>query len=124
MGFLNCLTVGLAIASSAVATASKKPPIPRPDIKAWPLDSGIPFPHSPKRCKTCYVPDDSSCGDDSDAILKAFKKCNHGGNVVLDGDYTIGTALDLTFLEGVDVVITGTITFSDDIEYWVENSFK
>lgn len=124
MSSLKWLTTSLALASTAFGTNNTKPPISRPELKAYPLDAGIPFPHSPKRCKTCYVPDGAESGDDSSSILEGFKQCNQGGNVVLDGDYTIGTALDLTFLEAVDVIITGTVAFSTDIDYWVENSFK
>ncbi|RJE26348.1 Exo-polygalacturonase [Aspergillus sclerotialis] len=58
--------------------------------------------------------------------MSALKKCNNGGKVVFDSDkhYTIGTALDMTFLKHVDLEILGTIQFTKDTDYWQENSFK
>jgi hypothetical protein len=44
--------------------------------------------------------------------------------VVLNEEYVIASPLDLTFLESVDVAITGTIKFTNDIDFWVVNSFK
>jgi galacturan 1,4-alpha-galacturonidase len=43
--------------------------------------------------------------DDSTYILNALHSCNNGGHVVFaEGlKYTIGTALDLTFLEHIDI---------------------
>lgn len=43
--------------------------------------------------------------DDSKNILSAIKSCNNGGHVVFpkDKNYTIGTALDLTFLKHIDL---------------------
>lgn len=43
---------------------------------------------------------------------------------LLDPLYTIGTALDLKFLDRVDIVIQGRVLFTPDITYWVNNSFK
>jgi galacturan 1,4-alpha-galacturonidase len=43
--------------------------------------------------------------DDSALVLAAMKKCNNGGHVVFpEGThYTIGKAMDLTFLEHIDI---------------------
>jgi galacturan 1,4-alpha-galacturonidase len=64
-----------------------------------------PLPASPSRSKTCHVKTNGDGTDDSDYILSALKKCNNGGKVVFDEDkeYTIGTALDMTFLKHVDL---------------------
>ena len=37
--------------------------------------------------------------------MHALRKCNHGGKVVFheDKEYTIGSALDMTFLKHVDI---------------------
>ncbi|KAI9037715.1 putative extracellular exo-polygalacturonase [Aspergillus affinis] len=85
-----------------------------------------PLPTSHQRNKTCRVPAHGDGTDDSPAILKAIKKCNNGGKVVFDEDkeYTIGTALDLTFLKNIDLEILGKIQFTNDTDYWQENSFK
>jgi galacturan 1,4-alpha-galacturonidase len=42
----------------------------------------------------------------------------------LDAKYTIAQPLDLTFLNTVDIVITGEISFTPDIPFWVANSFR
>ncbi|KAM0449466.1 hypothetical protein ACHAO4_007484 [Trichoderma viride] len=108
---------------------ARKTVLERPKLQWGPKTPGRPFPHSPNRHKTCHVPSSSHFNshkniDSAPEIFKAFKECNRGGRVVLDGTYTIASPLDLTFLEAVDVVLTGTIQFSNDIDYWVQNSFK
>ena len=62
--------------------------------------------------------------DDAPAILAAFRRCNRGGTVVLDAAYTLASPLDLTFLDGVDVALSGSVTFSDDIPYWTAHVFR
>jgi galacturan 1,4-alpha-galacturonidase len=95
-----------AISASPHEARSKKvTPSERPHHPIAPHHPGSPFPASPKRTKTCIV---QSCGngtDDSANILKAIKDCNNGGHVVFPKDqkFTIGTALDLTFLNNIDL---------------------
>ena len=64
-----------------------------------------PLPPTHHRQKTCHVQSHGDGSDDSKFIMSALKKCNNGGKVVFDADkhYTIGTALDLTFLKHVDL---------------------
>ncbi|KAJ5092483.1 hypothetical protein NUU61_007353 [Penicillium alfredii] len=85
-----------------------------------------PLPATQPRARTCHVASHGHGRDDSASILSALKKCNHGGKVVFDAGktYTIGKALDLTFLKHVDLEIKGTVKFTDDTDYWQENSFK
>ncbi|KAK7203241.1 putative exopolygalacturonase X [Myxozyma melibiosi] len=85
-----------------------------------------PFPQTHPRTKTCKVKSHGDGSDDSHFILSALEKCNHGGRVVFSSDetYTIGAPLDLTFLDKVDIVIDGEIIFTNDTDYWQENSFK
>jgi galacturan 1,4-alpha-galacturonidase len=114
-----------ALVSSVVATFHGLPK--RPHIEAAPYGTGKAFPKSPPRSRKdiCYVkPGKGKNSDDAPAILKAFKKCNKGGTIVLDQKYTIGSPLDLTWLAHVDVVITGELEFKSDPYYWAENSFK
>ena len=68
------------------------------------------MPSSPPRVKYCYVNSHGNGQDDSNYILKALHKCNNGGHVVFSQgtQYTIGTALDMTFLKHIDLGI-GTI---------------
>ncbi|KAL6918457.1 hypothetical protein FSHL1_009893 [Fusarium sambucinum] len=99
----------------------------RPHVVAAPYGTGKAFPHSPPRNSKdfCYVkPTKGKKRDDAPRILKAFKKCNKGGTIVLDKNYTIASPLDLTWLSHVDVVITGEVHFKSDPYYWAENSFK
>lgn len=98
--------------------------IARPNIEPFPHNSGRARPYSPPRTKSCSVAALGDEKDDAPQILAAFQDCNNGGTIVLDQDYTIATALDLTFLDSVDVALSGSITFKADIDYWVENSFK
>lgn len=75
---------------------------------------------------TCYVQSHGNGTDDSSYILSAVNTCNNGGHVVFTQGtkYTIGTALNLTFLEHIDIDIQGYIQFTNDTVYWQANSFK
>lgn len=118
----------LAAAANAVISPFKGlPVIERPEVKAWPLSPGKPHAVSPPRDpnRYCFVRPSCKAGnDDAPKILRAFHECNNGGTVVLDATYTIASPLDLTFLDSVDMVISGTINFSSDVNYWVEHTFK
>jgi galacturan 1,4-alpha-galacturonidase len=106
---------------------NKKIPIPRPEIKAWPLSPGRPQTVSPARSaeKVCFVIPSLGPGrDDALEVLKAFKDCNEGGTVVLDGSYVISSPLDLTFLKAVDVALSGTVTFSENVHSWIGKTFQ
>lgn len=100
--------------------------ITRPDIQALPLSPGTPHAISPVRdSRLCFVnPSTNTTPDDAPAILAAFQECNNGGTVVLDANYTIASPLDLTFLNSVDLAISGIVNFSGDVDYWVDNTFK
>lgn len=133
---LNTLLAALAaFATSPVAAALRTrhgySALPkRPIITPAPYGTGKDFPYSPPRDegRYCYVepgPANGTTRDDAPEILKAFQDCNGGGTIVLDQSYLIGSPLDLTFLEHVDVVITGEVAFDDsDVYYWARNSFK
>lgn len=64
-----------------------------------------PLPASQARTKTCHVASHGNGKDDASNIMSALKKCNNGGKVVFDADktYTVGTAMDMTFLKHVDL---------------------
>ena len=64
-----------------------------------------PLPGSQARTRTCHVANHGDGRDDSANVLSALKQCNNGGKVVFDADkkYTIGKALDMTFLKHVDL---------------------
>ncbi|RHZ49307.1 hypothetical protein CDV55_100821 [Aspergillus turcosus] len=98
----------------------------RPSIAVAPHGAFKPFPFSPARRKTCHVKSHGDGSDGSKYILGAFRKCSPGGCVVFDKDkvYTIGKTMDIRFLKWVDVVIQGKIIMSNNIDYWLANSFK
>lgn len=99
----------------------------RPDIKPSPFQPYKAFPESTPRDpnKVCFVkPSCTEGGNDAPKILAAFEKCNDGGTIVLDENYTICSPLDLRFLKHVDVAITGHLKFCDDVDYWAKNTFR
>lgn len=77
----------------------------RPNCPVKPHHPGKPLPVSPPRTKTCTVKSHDNGKDDSKYVLSAIKSCNNGGHVVFSKGktYTIGTALDLTFLKHIDL---------------------
>ena len=122
MRISSFLAVALLEASAALAAPSleatriearsSKHASKRPHHPIAPKHCGRPFPTSPDRKKTCYVSSHGQGKDDSDYILKAIKDCNDGGHVVFSQGttYTIGTALDLTFLKHIDLGTFPTCT--------------
>ncbi|KAF2675863.1 glycoside hydrolase family 28 protein [Lentithecium fluviatile CBS 122367] len=130
MRFSSYLAVALLQASVSVASPLEAkvlaPRSSRPHHAVSPYHPGKLFPSSPARTKTCTVKSHGKGKDDSDYILKAIKECNNGGHVIFskETNYTIGTALDLTFLQHIDLDIQGTITFTNDTDYWQANAFK
>lgn len=120
----------LALAASAQAASqigsispnTGKKSISRPNVQPYPYNTGRAAVVSPERVTECFVV--PTGGDDSEAFLAALQECNNGGKVVLDSNYTIGSVLDLTFLDSIDIAISGKVTFTDDIDYWVDNYWK
>ncbi|KAK5701219.1 Exopolygalacturonase X-1 [Elasticomyces elasticus] len=99
---------------------------PRPAITFKPKQPFEKFPKSPSRGRTCYVQSHNDLKtDDSPYILDAVNKCNNGGRVIFPQGttYVIGTALDLSHLEHVDIDIQAYIQFSNDTDYWQGASF-
>lgn len=115
----------LVVVSGLVSAAASFVLPERPSLSVFPKTLHKPFPHSPPRnpLKICIV--DPKATDAGPALIKAAKKCNNGGTVVFlpDVTYTINTPTDLTFLKHVDIAILGTVTFSDDVEYWQTTAF-
>ncbi|KAI1824356.1 polygalacturonase [Xylaria intraflava] len=120
------ILASLVVAKPAIHPYTGEAVISRPSIQPFPHNSGREIPPSRPRTKSCSVQANGKGEDDAPQILRAFHECGDGcgGTVVLDGNYTIATALDLTFLDSVDVALSGSITFKADIDYWVANSFK
>jgi galacturan 1,4-alpha-galacturonidase len=79
---------------------------PRRPIFCHPKTPHKPPPSPPLRHKVCYVKShNDGVTDDSKYIMNALHACNNGGHVVFkEGtEYLIGTALDLTFLNHIDL---------------------
>jgi galacturan 1,4-alpha-galacturonidase len=76
----------------------------RPSVNCSPYQPRV-KPFHPRRGRVCYVKSNNDGTDDSPAILKAVADCNNGGRVIFrqQNNYTIGTALDLTHLEHIDI---------------------
>jgi galacturan 1,4-alpha-galacturonidase len=94
------------LASPAVPDQSPGSPSIRPVIKCHPKSPKKPPPVPPPRSKVCYVKThNDGVTDDSKYVLDALQQCNHGGHVIFKkgSNYTIGTALDLTFLDHIDI---------------------
>ncbi|ORY67773.1 pectin lyase fold/virulence factor [Pseudomassariella vexata] len=117
-----------AIASRAVQGLHRRGDhvSPRPQIVYSPETPTTPPPTPKQRNVTCFVESHGDYAtDDSEFILDAFHKCNNGGHVVFreSETYIIGTAMDWTFLQSIDIDIQGEILFSNDTTYWQANSF-
>ncbi|XHF96628.1 hypothetical protein AWENTII_000251 [Aspergillus wentii] len=99
---------------------------PSRDNACHPLQPFKSLPQSQTRSKTCHVESNGDGSDDASHVLSALKECNNGGKVVFDEDkeYTIGTALDMTFLKHIDLEILGKIQFTNDTDYWQKNAFQ
>lgn len=123
-----CLWLFTSLVVADQATSECKPGLkPRPSLTPYPHNHGKPHPPSPPRTKYCYPRAHGNGTDDSATIFSAFKACNHGGVVALmDSQYTIAKPLDLTFLDSVDFVIQGQVSFTPDISFWtgVGNTFN
>ena len=79
---------------------------PRPKISCHPKHPHTPPPSPPPRTKVCYVKShNDGATDDAPYILSALHECNNGGHVVFKEGvkYYIATAMDLTFLNHIDL---------------------
>ncbi|KAK0630359.1 exopolygalacturonase [Bombardia bombarda] len=100
----------------------------RPTLTPSPYSPRVPFPNPPPRDndRVCVVmTHGDGITDDSLNILFAFHQCNDGGHVLFarGETYTIGTAMDWSFLNHIDIDIQGRIQFSNDTAYWQANSY-
>ncbi|GIK06279.1 hypothetical protein Aspvir_001926 [Aspergillus viridinutans] len=118
--FIQAVSLLLSLSPSAEGLSRSRNDACKPNHPFQPL------PPSQPRTKTCHVASNGYGMDDSKNILQALHKCNNGGKVVFDADkvYTVGTALDMTFLKHVDLEVLGKIQFTDDTDYWQANAFK
>lgn len=87
-------------------------PSTRPSLSIGPMPSRLrPYP-SPPRTQVCTVQShNDGVTDDSTFILDALNECNFGGHVIFASgiDYIIGTALNLTFLDSIDIGLSNLV---------------
>ncbi|ETI21899.1 hypothetical protein G647_05969 [Cladophialophora carrionii CBS 160.54] len=124
---LSILLLVQAASTLAVSVYRGKHHSPRPCFITHPHYPTVPNQPSPPRTRDCYVQShNDSVTNDSPYNLSALHACNNGGHVIFDAStkYTIGTALDMTFLRSIDIDIQGYIQFTNDTDYWQAHSFK
>ncbi|KAF8313638.1 pectin lyase-like protein [Clavulina sp. PMI_390] len=70
--------------------------------------------------KTCTVASSTSGSDAGPSILAAFTSCNNGGQVVLNGTYSVGTLLDTSSLNlnNLEIVLSGTLQYTNSTSKW------
>lgn len=97
-------SLGAALLGSAAAISASKYST-RPQINPSPQQPRLAVPDPPERTKFCTVKSHGNGTDDSAYILSAFHECNNGGHVLFSENttYTVGTAMDWTFLEHIDI---------------------
>jgi galacturan 1,4-alpha-galacturonidase len=101
-------------------------PSTRPHIHLGPKTPRKSPPQSLPRTKTCSVEShNDGITDDAPFIIKALQTCNNGGHVIftLGTNYTIGTAMNLTFLNSIDIEVQGYVKFTNNTTYWQAHSF-
>ena len=122
MQWILAYTLALvAHTASSLATSPRSADVStivRPKVLPSPHGYGKPPHVSPPRDRFCFVVPKGDGRDDADGILETIHRCNNGGTVVFDGNYTIGSPLDLTFLKHIDIALLGTINFDTDLPYW------
>ncbi|KAJ0267948.1 hypothetical protein COL940_013874 [Colletotrichum noveboracense] len=71
----------------------------------------------------CVVPTNGDGSDDTPVILAAFDKCKTDGHIVFENvSYHIGQVMKTTDLNNVKIDIKGTLLWSKNTTYWLENS--
>jgi hypothetical protein len=86
------------------------------------LSSASPGPGPSRNCVIHAAGDGS---DDSPAIRQAFFECGKNGHITFQEGvvYNVQTTLELTNLSNVQVDLLGTILFSTDVRYWIQNGW-
>ncbi|CAI7669076.1 unnamed protein product [Penicillium manginii] len=63
--------------------------------------------------------------DDAPAILHAFKECGQHGKVLFNPQtYYVNSVMNVSWLKDVDIDIHGTLEWSTNITYWLNNSMQ
>lgn len=73
--------------------------------------------------RRCVIPAKNDGTDDSPAILAAFSECRQNSEIIFQNTtYNIAQVMNLTGLNNVKIEIHGTLLWSKDIDYWLNNS--
>ncbi|KAG9041854.1 hypothetical protein FS837_011650 [Tulasnella sp. UAMH 9824] len=89
---------------------------------SWPTDvSWLHVMQKRPAKKTCHVQALGGGQDDSSSIISAFNQCQNNSIIILDGNYTVGRLLVTTF-NNVEIKLTGSLQYTNDISYWSPNS--
>lgn len=79
--------------------------------------------HHGNHDNVCVVPSAANGTDSSPAIIEAFEKCGKNGKVIFKNEtYHVNRVMETTGLENCDVEVHGTLLWSQDINYWLNNS--
>ncbi|GAB7363863.1 hypothetical protein MBLNU230_g4427t1 [Neophaeotheca triangularis] len=79
--------------------------------------------HHGHQNNVCVVPSMPNGGDSSPAIIEAFQKCGKNGKVIFKNEtYHVDRVMETTGLENCEVEVHGTLIWSKDIDYWLNNS--
>ncbi|KAL1612969.1 hypothetical protein SLS60_001200 [Paraconiothyrium brasiliense] len=121
---MNTIFLFLGIASVSTAVVDPDPPAP------WLPEYGGEYPpylydrnNIIPKSKTCEVKSGNPNGDDTPAILEAFNECKKDGHILFTNTtYYVGQAMTTTGLKNVDIELQGTMEWSKDIGYWLNNS--
>ncbi|ETS74085.1 Alpha-L-rhamnosidase rgxB [Pestalotiopsis fici W106-1] len=81
--------------------------------------------HISRDRKVCEVAaSGTNATDDAPAILAAFDECGQGGTVLFTENttYYVNSVMEVSGLQDCHVDIRGTLLWSTDIQYWLNNS--
>lgn len=121
---MKSIFILLGIASLSTAVVDPDPPIPwHPKFEGghppYIYDRNSITPKS----RICEIKSGNLNGDDTTAILEAFQECKEDGHIIFaNTTYYIGRAMTTTGLRNVDIELKGTMEWSKDIDYWLNNS--
>ncbi|SCV70579.1 BQ2448_3341 [Microbotryum intermedium] len=73
---------------------------------------------------TCTVPQIGAEQDSTPNIMAAFNKCKKNGKIILNGDYLLKTLIYTPRLKNVEIELTGTINYWDNIDAWSKPTRK
>ncbi|KAK6538620.1 hypothetical protein TWF694_010198 [Orbilia ellipsospora] len=126
----DCLRAFIARPAAATALcASYEPSEVIADFAASACDSAPSRVESACACvyatPTCIVAANNSGSDDTPAILDAFGKCSRNAKIVFQNTtYNVNQVMNTTNLYNCEIEIHGTLRWSTNTTYWLNNSMS